>query len=142
MTQYRRNLLMEIVEAYLPLHGPHLNEYRTLLLTEGFTMARVLGKTSREEGIEEGYKMARELAKTSREEGFGEGEEIGLLKGRRAMLRELLEAKFGGLAPEVVARLEAMPLEELRRLTPLVWKADSLAGLGLTGQVNGAHPAT
>lgn len=54
LSAYRRFLLMDFVEAYLPLDGPHLDEYRRLLITEEFTMALKIGKTSFEEGMEKG----------------------------------------------------------------------------------------
>jgi hypothetical protein len=59
LTPYRRFLLMEIIEAYLPLVGPHLQEYERLLLTEDFQMVRVLGQTSYEKG--QSYLLRRQL---------------------------------------------------------------------------------
>jgi hypothetical protein len=50
LTVYRRFLLMEIIEAYLPLVGPHLQAYERLLLTEDFKMVRTIGQTSFEKG--------------------------------------------------------------------------------------------
>jgi hypothetical protein len=48
-------------------------------------------------------------------------------------LRELLEERFGPLAPGVLARLEQLPGERLQPLRRAAWKAQSLDELGLGG---------
>jgi hypothetical protein len=108
MTPYRRHLLMEFIEAYLPLEGPHLEQYRQLLLTEDFKMARTLGKTSYELGMEQGR-----------------------TEGQRASLRDLLEAKFGTLSETATQRLEAMSADQLRQLGRDLLQNKSLVQLGL-----------
>lgn len=60
----RRYLLCECVETYLPLEGPHLEEYEKLLRTEEYGMALKVGKTSRELG-------RLEVVLTVLEERFG-----------------------------------------------------------------------
>jgi hypothetical protein len=108
MTPYRRHLLMEFIEAYLPLEGPHLEQYRQLLLTEDFKMARNLGKTSFELGMEQGRTA-----------------------GQRASLRDQLEAKFGTLSETATQRLEAMSADRLRQLGRELLQNLSLVNLGL-----------
>ena len=49
------------MEAYLPLQGPHLDEYEKLLRTEKFSMALQVGRTSFEKGQER--MLLRVLAK-------------------------------------------------------------------------------
>jgi Domain of unknown function (DUF4351) len=50
LDEYRRHLLADLVEAYLPLEGPALAEYEHLLLTEKYGEAGMIGKTSFEKG--------------------------------------------------------------------------------------------
>lgn len=57
--------------------------------------------------------------------------EKGIEKGRRESLRELLEARFGPLAPPVLAQFEQLPQEHLRRLGKALLTANSLDELGL-----------
>jgi hypothetical protein len=93
LTAYRRHLLMECIEAYLPLEGPHLEEFRRLLLTEDFKEARMLGKTSFELG-------QRELLRDQLEARFGTLSETALsrldavpFERLRALGRDLLRAR-------------------------------------------------
>jgi len=46
----RRYLLCEVVQAYLPLEGPQLEEYGELLVTERYKGVTMVGLTWREEG--------------------------------------------------------------------------------------------
>ncbi len=50
LTVHQRYLLMEFIEAYMPLEGPHLSEFHRLLVTPDFREAEMLAKTSRELG--------------------------------------------------------------------------------------------
>ena len=118
LTPMRRFLLMEMIEAYLPLVSPHLGEYQQLLLTEDFKMVRVMGQTTFEKGIEM-------------------GEEKGRLDGQRLLLRDMLEAKFGPLSEVARQRLAALPAERLRELGRALLRAGSLAELGLEDESNG-----
>ena len=58
-------------------------------------------------------------------------EQRGELKGRRNLVRELLEDRFGTLSPETLARLEAWPGDRLRELGRSLMSAKSLEALGL-----------
>src|SRR5262249_2316771 len=98
--------------TYLPLDGPILQQYQGLLLTEGFEMVRVLGQTTFEKGIEK-------------------GEELGVLKGRRAQMRRLLEKRFGPLPPSALQSLESCSDERLQRLEDDFLAGKPLAELAL-----------
>ena len=72
LTKQQKYVLMEIVQTYLPLVGPHLQEYDRLLLTEEFTVARQYGETSKEIGRRETVREQLEarfgsLSQTARE---------------------------------------------------------------------------
>jgi hypothetical protein len=60
-------------------------------------------------------------------------EQRGVQKGRRELLREVLEDRFGPLSTETVARLEAWPSDRLRELVRALLSAQSLQELGLGG---------
>lgn len=64
--EYRRYLLCECIEAYLPLEGPHLAEYEQLLLTPKYQEARMVGQTSTEKGILLGQRQLLEVQLTDR----------------------------------------------------------------------------
>jgi hypothetical protein len=120
LTAAHRFLLMEVVEAYLPLVGPHLQEYERLLLTEDFQMVRVLAQTT-----------------------FEKGEESGMVKGQRALLLHQLEKSFGPLSTTARARLEAWPAGQLLQLGDDILTKKSLVELGLEDAPNGtAAPAS
>lgn len=112
MTPYRRHLLMEFIEAYLPLEAPHLEQYRQLLLSEDFKMARTLGKTSYELGMEQGL-------------------EKGLAAGQVALVRDLLEAKFGLLSETTLQCLQRLSLDRPRQVGRGLVQGTSLVELGL-----------
>jgi hypothetical protein len=57
--------------------------------------------------------------------------ERGYLQGHRDVVFWTLEARFGSVTPAVKQRVEALSLEELRRLGVDLLKAQSLAELGL-----------
>jgi hypothetical protein len=115
--EYRRYLLCECIEAYLPLEGPHLAEYEQLLLTPKYQEARMVGQTSYEKGLKK-------------------GEEDGLHKGRLRLLgvlRKQLEHRFGTLDQAVLDRLEALSDEELDTLAERIVTSSSLHDTGLAG---------
>ena len=108
ITDYRRYLSMECIEAYLPLEGPHLDEYRQLLITKDFEMAMKIGKTS--------YEL---------------GEESGLLRGQRTLVARQLETRFGPMTESVRQRLEDMTAQQIIDLGIRLIGASSLDSLGL-----------
>ncbi|MEW6743577.1 MAG: Rpn family recombination-promoting nuclease/putative transposase [Planctomycetota bacterium] len=68
------------------------------------------------EGLAEGW--VEGLAE-GRVEGLAEGRVEGLAEGRveghREILRQLLEARFGALSPDIARRIDAAPIESLQR---------------------------
>jgi hypothetical protein len=110
---FKRYLLMECVEAYLPLDGPLMQQYQHLLVTrpEYQTVIRT-GKTTRELGIEEGIERGEERA-------------------QRRLVQRQLTRKFGPLSPAVQARLDALTMAQLDVLAEELLDAKSLAELGL-----------
>jgi hypothetical protein len=62
---------------------------------------------------------------------FERGIEKGVEKERREWLRELLEGRFGALAPSVLAKLDQLSADELQTLRKALKEARSLADLGL-----------
>jgi hypothetical protein len=50
LSEYQRHLLCECVDAYLPLQGPHLEEFQQLLLTNRYKETRMLGTTFFQQG--------------------------------------------------------------------------------------------
>jgi hypothetical protein len=122
LNAYRRFLLMELIEAYLPLVGPHLQEYQRLLVTEEFQMVRALGQTTFEKGVEQ-------------------GEERGVLKGQRELLLRQLERRFGPLSPGARTRLESWSVDRLLEAgDKLMTPTTTLIDLGLEDAPNGTAP--
>jgi hypothetical protein len=62
---------------------------------------------------------------------FEEGIEKGIEKGRREVLQEWMEDRFGPLPPAAVGRLERMSLDELMAVRKAIRQAKSLSDLGL-----------
>jgi hypothetical protein len=105
--EVRKLLLCECIDAYLPLKGPSLAEYESLLLTK--------------------YPEVRVMAETTFERGFERGE----LEGQRKLLRRQLENRFGPLSEAAVARLMELSPKRLLKLGDAVLTAKSLKELGL-----------
>jgi hypothetical protein len=103
LNEQQRYLLCECVDTYLPLHGPQLDEFQRLLLTERTMHPHMTGTI------------------------FGQG----MAQGQRELLQELLEQRFGPLSPQVIERLSAWPPERLRELGKALLTARSLQELGL-----------
>jgi hypothetical protein len=110
--EWRRFLLCECVEAYLPLVGPQIEEYNHLLLTERYKEAHVMAMTTYEKGIEKGIEM-------------------GIEKGQRILLQGILEKKFGPLGKTTQERLASWPAERLTEVGAALVHAHSLRDLGL-----------
>lgn len=101
---YRRHLLCECVEAYLPLEGPHLAEYDQLLLTPKYQEAGMVGQTSYEKGMQQ---------------------------GQLKLLQRQLERRFGPLKESALTKLRALPEEKLTDIGEQLLVAQSLQALGL-----------
>lgn len=122
LSDQRRFLLGECVQAYLPLDEAQQREFERLLTTGQYQGARAMNITPYEKGLEQ---------------GLAQGREQGLAKGieqeRRESLRELLEEKFGPLSPAVLEALAQLPAERLLPMRKAALKAQSLHDLGLDG---------
>ncbi|MGL4551554.1 MAG: DUF4351 domain-containing protein [Gemmataceae bacterium] len=108
LTDISRYLLMEVVEAYLPLDGPLMQQYRDLLMTKEYAAVLKAAKTT-----------------------FEMGEERGEEKARRSLVLKLLTRRFGPLSAVALQRLAAYPPERLEELGEALLTAASLAELGL-----------
>ena len=60
--------------------------------------------------------------------------EKGSLDGKRELLRDLLEERYGSLSAEVIDRLTHLPPERLKSLGRAVLRAASLKELGLVDE--------
>jgi hypothetical protein len=65
------------------------------------------------------------------QQGFQQGIEQGLLEGQRQIVRELLEIRFGPLAPAALAKLDILSGDRLTELARAVVSGNSLDDLGL-----------
>ena len=65
------------------------------------------------------------------QQGLQQGIEQGLLEGQRQIVRELLETRFGPLAPSALAKLEILSGDQLTELARAVVSGKSLDDLGL-----------
>jgi hypothetical protein len=108
----RRFQLCEVVQAYLPLERPQLDEFNHLLVTPKYGGAMKVQATWFEQGLEKGL-------------------EQGEVKGKRNLLRRQLEKKFGPLSPEAIHRLDSWPAERLEEVADKILDARSLDELGL-----------
>ncbi len=114
----------ELAEAFVTF----INEAVLPKLTpEGTPRLRIEGLqemptmiTQRIERITQGWLLE------GKKEGMKEGEQIGVRKGELAMLRRLLERKFGELTPEAVGRLERADVDLLLEWSDRVLTAAKL----------------
>jgi hypothetical protein len=116
LNEQQRFLLGECVQAYLPLDEMQQREFERLMTTESYKGVQAMNSTWFEKGIEKGIEKGREQ---------------GIEKERRESLLELLQERFGPLAPAVRARVEQLALEKLQPTRKAALKAASLADLGL-----------
>jgi hypothetical protein len=107
---YRKTLLCECVSAYLPTDVEQERQFEQMV------------RNHPDPGVQ-----AMEIGFLDRVEQRGE------LKGRRDLVRELLEDRFGAFSPETLARLEAWPGDRLRALGRALMSAQSLDESGLGG---------
>jgi hypothetical protein len=112
----RRYLLCEVVQAYLPLEGPQLEEFNHLLMTEKYAEVLPMATTWFEEGLKKGLE---------------EGQQAGLEKGQRRTLIRQLEKKFGPLTLRLLAQVESFTAERLEELSLALLDARSFDELGL-----------
>jgi Domain of unknown function (DUF4351) len=104
VTDRKRFFLTEYVKTYLPIDETQKHELKKLLDTEEYSGVRAMNKS-----------------------WFDEAEE----KGRRHVLRELMEERFGPLPAAVTERLRGLSLSELMPLSKAILRAQSLSELGL-----------
>ena len=100
----QRFLLAECVQAYIDLDEPQRREFQRMVAGEPYQGVRAMNKTWFEMGEEE---------------------------GRRKVLRQLLQERFGPLPPVAQQRLTEWPAERLEPLVTAVIKAQSLKEMGL-----------
>ena len=113
---YRRYLLCDCVDAYLPLDEAQRRDFETLLLNESDPGVRT---------------MAITLFDRVRQEGRQEGQQEGLLQGQQQLVLMLLEERFGPLRPQVYELVQALTAERLTELGRALLRAQSLRELGL-----------
>jgi hypothetical protein len=112
LTDQKRFLLGECVQAYLPLDDEQQQEFQRLMATEPYQGVQAMNTTWYEKGIEQGI-------------------ERGIEQGRRQLLQEQLDERFGPLSPAVQERLRQLPAERLTALAKALLRAQSLRDLGL-----------
>lgn len=110
--EWRRFLLGEFVQAYLPLDAEQQREYDRMLDTEPYKGVRDMATTWYEKGVE---------------------------KGHREFLMLQLEERFGPLSDSVQAQVESLSKSQLVDLTRNMIRAQSLRDLGLSGSARHGH---
>ncbi|MEW6745209.1 MAG: DUF4351 domain-containing protein [Planctomycetota bacterium] len=70
--------------------------------------------------------VGEKLREQGRAEGLARGREEGRVEGHREILRQLLEARFGALSPDIARRIDEAPIESLQR-----WGRSLLTAKGL-----------
>lgn len=90
LTTQQRFLLGECVETYLDLPEADTQRFHDMIESRATGRVYPVNKTSYDRG---------------KEAGREEGQQLGLLNGLRAAVRELLEAKAGPLPEELLARI-------------------------------------
>jgi hypothetical protein len=108
LTDQKRFLLAECVQAYLPLGEGQQREFDKMMATEKYQGVRQMNATWFDKGLRQGREQER-----------------------RAVLLEQLEDKFGPLTGAVREKVQQLPLERLTELTKAVLRAQSLQELGL-----------
>jgi hypothetical protein len=98
---YRKFLLTEFVEAYLPLKRPEeVERYNLLLQSDEFGEVRKMAITTFEKGLEAGLRKA---------------------------LIQVMQTRFGPVPSEMIERIERSTEEQLSQLIKRVSMAESLA---------------
>lgn len=115
--QWRKYLLCECVQAYLP--PEHRQAFVHLIEAEAYREVKTVTKTWFDEKKEEGRIQ-------------------GMIQGKWELLVPQLRKKFGPLSPAVLHRLQTWPLERLQEVGEALLDAQSLEELGL-GEENGQN---
>lgn len=102
--EYRKFLLCEFVDAYMPLEGPQLEEFEHMLHTKKDAFGLRVGKTQFEKALEEAL---------------------------RRLVQGQLDKRFGPLSPAIMNRLGTLSADELERIGLAWFDAKSLDELGL-----------
>jgi hypothetical protein len=108
LSDQRKFMLGECVQAYLPLDEEQCEQFERLITSEPYSGVKAMNITSHEKGIM-----------------------TGIGKGKCEILQGQLEELFGPLKPDLVERLWTMPDADLIRLSKALLKAKSLEELGL-----------
>ncbi|HJT31086.1 MAG TPA: DUF4351 domain-containing protein [Pirellulales bacterium] len=125
---YRKTLLCECVLAYLPTDEEQRLQFEAMVRNhpDPGVRAMELGLLDHVEqrGVEKGMQQGLQ-------QGLQQGIERGLLEGQRQIVRELLETRFGPLAPAARAKLDILSGDRLTELARAVVSGNSLDELGL-----------
>jgi hypothetical protein len=95
---YRKTLLCECVSAYFPIDDEQRRQFEDMV------------RNHADAGVKA---MELGLLDHVEQRALQQGIQQGLLEGQRQMIRELLEARFGPMAPSVLAKLESWPGDRL-----------------------------
>jgi hypothetical protein len=107
---------IDVAKALIKKNNPEIAKLKQQVLDEGH-----------KKGLDEGHKKGLDEGhKKGLDEGHKKGLDEGELRGRRAMLRELLAAQFGELPPSVVERIETANIDHLRGWMKCLRHATSL----------------
>ena len=119
VTDQKRFLLAECVQAYLPLDEEQQREFERIVQAPPYGGVKAMNTTWYEKGMEKGI-----------ETGLEKGIEKGIEKERRRTLVDLLEGQFGPLESSVLEMLDQTSSEQLPSARRVA-RAKSLQELGL-----------
>src|SRR5438445_8855682 len=111
LSDQKRFLLGECVQAYLPLDEEQQRQFDRLLASEAYQGVQAMNTTWYEKGLEKGREKGLEVS--------------------REILRAQIDQRFGPLSPTVLERLEQLPEDGLKALGKALLRAQSLGDLGL-----------
>ncbi len=112
LTDGKKSLLGDCVETYIDLPGDDLERFRGMIEANATGRVPAVNKTR---------------VQLAEERGVEKGIEKGERRARRAMVLELLEARFGPVPTEIVERIETLDIDALRATLLKVGTAESLA---------------
>lgn len=117
--EYRKYLLAECIETYLPLASDEETRFQQLVSTEKYrevkTMTTTLFERARTEGMALGIKQGRQ-------QGIEEGRE----EGQRKLVVSAIEDRFGALTDELSQRVATWPANRLVEFLKSVYGAKSI----------------